>query len=81
MTDIKTDKIELLNDDVAPAGFQLPSIIGMTKEVAIKTLEDNKRKWWITQEDGEDKVGTKEFLTGRVSLVIDKGIVSSYRLG
>ncbi len=81
MTDIKTDKIDLLPDTVNPEGFQLQSVVGMQKEAAIELLNKNGRKWHIIQEDGNVQPSTHNFLTGRVSLVIDEGVVSSYRLG
>jgi len=80
-TNIKTDIINLTNDTVSPEGFQIQSIVGMKKDAAIKLLEENKREWRIIQEDGDAKMNIDNFKTGRVNLVIDKGFVSSYRLG
>ena len=81
LSEIHTETLDVAPDEVSPKGFQLTSIVGMTKEAAISALETNEREWRIIHEDGEARFYTHDIRTGRVSLFIERGKVSSYRLG
>jgi hypothetical protein len=81
LSEIHTEIRDVEPDTVSVKGFQLTSIVGMTKEAAITTLETNKREWRLAQEDGDTRLLTDDIKTGRVNLFIERGKVSSYRLG
>lgn len=68
-------------DDVVNLGFDLSQILGKTEEVATDMLKAVGRPFRVIERDGSPMGLTADFKSNRVGLIVNKGLVDSYRLG
>lgn len=57
------------------------SLVGKTKEEALKILKENNSSYRIMEEDGQSYAGTCDFKRFRINLTITNGIVEKIRNG
>lgn len=69
------------NDDVVNLGFSLNQILGKTEHEAKVLLDAAGRENHVIERDGKAMVTTRDLKPQRVGLVVNNGVVDSYKLG